>query len=137
MIGLDEDPAAMDRRRDVGNSTSGRTIIGGTGRSGSRTSPKSDGTLSRCAMTVHLLAHSPNNAVVAAVTTSLPERIGGGRNYDYRYTWVRDASLSAAFLAQPWATTARSAKYFSWLSELGLRRPIPHCRSATAPTGRR
>lgn len=62
-----------------------------------KTFPSVDATLKRCAMTVHLLAHAPDNAAVAAVTTSLPERIGGGRNYDYRYTWVRDASISAAF----------------------------------------
>ena len=73
--------------------------------------------LQRSAITVHLLAHAPNDAVVAAVTTSLPERIGGDRNYDYRYTWVRDASLSAAFLAIVGATS-EVGSYFDWLCKL-------------------
>ncbi len=73
--------------------------------------------LHRAALTVHLLAHVPNDAVVAAATTSLPERIGGDRNYDYRYTWVRDASLSAAFLAIM-GRSAEVAHYFKWLSGL-------------------
>lgn len=76
-----------------------------------------DKKLRRAAITVHLMAHAPNDAVVAAATTSLPERIGGDRNYDYRYTWVRDASLSAAFLAVM-GGTEDVAGYFDWLSKL-------------------
>lgn len=87
-----------------------------------------DEKLRRVAMTVHLLAHAPNDAVVAAVTTSLPERIGGDRNYDYRYTWVRDASVSAAFLAVM-GGTSDVVGYFDWLCQLDsdVEAPLQVC----------
>jgi trehalose 6-phosphate phosphatase len=79
-----------------------------------RLPPLHQAAVKRSALVLKALCHGPTGSFVAAATTSLPEHLGGVRNWDYRFCWPRDASLSAAALVRL-GNTGHALKLLDWI----------------------
>jgi trehalose-phosphatase len=78
----------------------------------------------RSALMLKSLCHGPTGAIVAAATTSLPQNLGGVRNWDYRYCWLRDGAMAAAALVRL-DSRAEAMAFLDWVLQLLETRSDP------------
>ena len=135
----DGPPRRSSRRRRSSTCSSRRATSGASWIGRSHYRGRWREMVERSAMTLKLMTYAPTGALVAAPTAGLPEQVGGERNWDYRFTWIRDASFSVyALLGLGFTDEAQAFLQVAQRPGAGRRRASPRrCRSCTASTARR
>lgn len=106
---LPNDIASIAQRREETESGYRRWL-------GGLTLPDRDRDLvARSALTLKGLCHEPTGGILAAATTSLPENLGGVRNWDYRFCWLRDGSMTARALVEL-GSLQEAERFFAWVA---------------------